>query len=50
MDVVFLALAAGVAFAGVNIGIQTGFARFADIELGGVTAALIALILASSRH
>ncbi len=47
MDVVFLALAAGVAFAGVNIGIQTGFARFPDVEFGGATAALIALILAA---
>ena len=40
MDVVLLALAAGVAFAGVNIGIQTGFARYPDVELGGVSAAL----------
>ena len=47
MDVVFLALVAGVAFAGVNVAIQMGFARYPDIELGGVTAALIAIVMAS---
>lgn len=47
MDVVLLALAAGIAFAGVNIAIQTGFARYPDIEMGGVTAALIAIVIAT---
>jgi drug/metabolite transporter (DMT)-like permease len=47
VDVVFLALVAGVAFAGVNVSIQMGYARYPDIELGGVTAALIAIVMAT---